>query len=74
MVGKDATNTERRGERPRLEFNVNNAMHYGNILEYLSLWSEVQFLNVQNSKISKKSGNLTNLDFTPETCQKIEKK
>ena len=25
-------------------------MHYGNILEYLSLWSEVQFLNVQNSK------------------------
>ena len=26
------------------------AMHYGNILEYLSLWSEVQFLNVQNSK------------------------
>ena len=23
--GKDATNTERRGERPRLEFNVNNA-------------------------------------------------
>ena len=58
MVGKDATNTERRGERPRFEFNVNNAMHYGNILEYLSLWSEVQFLNVQNSKISKKSENL----------------
>ena len=25
MAGKDATNTERRGERPRLEFNVNNA-------------------------------------------------
>ena len=25
-------------------------MHYGNILEYLSLWSEVQFLNIQKSK------------------------
>ena len=25
-------------------------MHYGNTLEYLGLWSEVQFLNVQNSK------------------------
>ena len=25
-------------------------VHYGNIFEYLSLWSEVQFLNVQNSK------------------------
>ena len=25
-------------------------MHYGNILECLSLWSEVQFFNVQNSK------------------------
>ena len=25
-------------------------MHYGNILEYLSLWSEVQFLNVKKSK------------------------
>ena len=49
------------------------AMHYGNILEYLSLWSEVQFLNVQNSKISKKSEKLTYLDFTSETCQKIEK-
>ena len=43
-------------------------MHYGNIFEYLSLWSEVQFLKIQKSK------NLTNLDFTPETCQKIEKK
>ena len=30
--------------------NQSTAMHYGNILEYLSLWSEVQFLNVQNSK------------------------
>ena len=50
-------------------------MHYGNILEYLSLWSEVQFLNIQKSKKkSKKSKNLINLDFTPETCQKIEKK
>ena len=45
-------------------------MHYGNILEYLSLWSEVQFLNIQKSKKSK---NLIKLDFTPETCQKIEK-
>ena len=42
-------------------------MHYGNIFEYLRLWSEVQFLKIQ------KSENLTNLDFTPETCQKIEK-
>ena len=25
-------------------------MHYGNIFEYLSLWSEVQFLNIQKSK------------------------
>ena len=25
-------------------------VHYGNILEYLSLWSEVQFLNIQKSK------------------------
>ena len=49
-------------------------MHYGNIFEYLSLWSEVQILNIQKSKKkSKKSKNLTNLDFTPETCQKIEK-
>ena len=45
-------------------------MHYGNIFEYLSLWSEVQFLKIQKSKKFK---NLTNLDFTPETCQKIEK-
>ena len=45
-------------------------VHYGNILEYLSLWSEVQFLNIQKSKKSK---NLIKLDFTPETCQKIEK-
>ena len=28
-------------------------VHYGNILEYLSLWSEVQFLNIQKSKKSK---------------------
>ena len=26
------------------------SMHYGNIFEYLSLWSEVQFLNIQKSK------------------------
>ena len=25
-------------------------MHYGNILEYLIFWSEIQFLNVKNSK------------------------
>ena len=25
-------------------------MHYGNILEYLNLWSEVLFLNIQKSK------------------------
>ena len=25
-------------------------MHYGNIFEYLSLWGEVQFLKIQNSK------------------------
>ena len=49
-------------------------MHYGNILEYLSLWSEVQFLNIQKLKKSKKSKNLIKLDLTPETCQKIEKK
>ena len=49
-------------------------MHYGNIFEYLRLWSEVQFLKIQKiQKKSKKSKNLTNLDFTPETCQKIEK-
>ena len=30
--------------------NQSTAMHYENILDYLSLWSEVQFLNVQNSK------------------------
>ena len=48
-------------------------MHYGNILEYLSLWSEVQFLNIQKLKKSKKSKSLINVDFTPETCQKIEK-
>ena len=48
-------------------------MHYGNIFEYLSLWGEVQFLKIQKSKKkSKKSKNLTNLDFTPETYQKIE--
>ena len=45
-------------------------MHYGNILEYPSLWSEVQFLNIQKSKKLK---NLIDLDFTPELCQKIEK-
>ena len=49
---------------------VNQPMHYGNIFEYLSLWSEAQSLNIQKSKNSK---NITNLDFTPETCQKIEK-
>ena len=43
-------------------------MHYGNIFENLSLWSEVQFLRIQKSKKkTKKSKNLTNLDFTPET-------
>ena len=49
-------------------------MHYGNIFEYLSLWSEVHFLNIQkskkNPKKSKKSKNQltakTNLDFIPE--------
>ena len=46
-------------------------MHYGNIFEYLSLWSEIQFLKIQ--KKSKKSKNLTNLDFTPENCEEIEK-
>ena len=46
-------------------------LHYGNIFEYLSLWSEVQFLNIQKSK--KKNKILIDLDFTPETCQKIEK-
>ena len=25
-------------------------MHYGNIFEYLSLWSEIQFLKIQKSK------------------------
>ena len=25
-------------------------LHYGNIFEYLSLWSEVQFLNTQKSQ------------------------
>ena len=29
-------------------------MHYGNIFEYLSLWSEVQSLNFQKSKKIKK--------------------
>ena len=50
------------------------SLHYGKIFEYLSLWSEVQFLNIKKTKESKKSKNLTNLDFTPESCQKIEKK
>ena len=45
-------------------------VHYGNIFEYLSLWSEAQLLNIQKDKKSK---NLINLGFTPETCQKIEK-
>ena len=27
-------------------------VHYGNIFEYLSLWSEVQFLNIQKSQKS----------------------
>ena len=48
-------------------------LHYGKIFEYLSLWSEVQFLKIQKSQKSKKSKSLNNLDFTPETCQKIEK-
>ena len=49
-------------------------MHYGNIFENLSLWSEVQLLRIQKSKKkTKKSKNLTNLDFNPETWQKIEK-
>ena len=52
-------------------------LHYGNIFKYLSLWGEVEFLKIQQSKKiqkkSKKSKNLTNLGFTPETCQKIEK-
>ena len=41
-------------------------VHYYNIFEYLIIWSEVQFLNIRKSK------NLINLDFTPETSQKIE--
>ena len=50
------------------------SLDYGKIFEYLSLWSEVQFLNIKKkTKKSKKSKNLTNLDFTPGTCQKIEK-
>ena len=42
-------------------------MHYYNIFEYLIIWSEVQFLHIQKFK------NWINLDFTPETSQKIEK-
>ena len=35
----------------RVQINFSsNAMHYGNIFEYLSLWSEVQFLKIQKSK------------------------
>jgi len=49
-----------------------DTLHYGNIFEYLGLWSEVQFLKIKNPKKSKKSKNLTYLDFTPETCQKIK--
>ena len=30
--------------------NSDQPLHYGNIFEYLSLWSEVQFLNIQKSK------------------------
>ena len=49
---------------------LSTSLHYGNIFEYVSLMSEVQFLKIQKKTwISK---NLTNLDFTPETCQKIE--
>ena len=47
------------------------AVHYGNVFEYLSLWSEVQFLEIQKSKKNLRNPNF-NLDFTPETCEKIE--
>ena len=50
---------------------LSTSLHYGNIFEYVSLMSEVQFLKIQKKTwISK---NLTNLDFTPETCQKYER-
>ena len=42
--GRKTCGNQFKGEEPI------NALHYGNILEYLRLWSEVQFLNVQNSK------------------------
>ena len=48
-------------------------MHYYNIFEYLIIWSEVQFLNIQKSKKkSKKSKNLINLDFTPENWKNVD--
>ena len=33
-----------------LDMFTKKALHYGNIFEYLSLWSEVHFLNIQKSK------------------------
>ena len=75
-ISQDEIRSEESAHRERtIKFTISRpSLHYGNIFEYLSLWSEVQFLNIQKSKKkSKKSKNLTNLDFIPETCQKIEK-
>ena len=33
-----------------MERGQDATLHYGNIFEHLSLWSEVQFLKIQKSK------------------------
>ena len=35
---------------PQRRQSLPTPMHYGNIFEYLSRWSEVQFLNIQKSQ------------------------
>ena len=47
---REITAKKRRRRAPEGKALRFDAMHYGNVLEYLSLLSEVQFLNVQNSK------------------------
>ena len=51
-ISQDEIRSEESALRERtIKFTISiPSLHYGNIFEYLSLWSEVQFLKIQKSK------------------------
>ena len=45
-----------------MERGRDDPLHYGNIFEYLSLWSEVQFLKIQKSKKKARQDKVNTAD------------